>query len=351
LPKRLTDMLRRSFGSSLALHLLALGAFIFGEVATFRNTKFQSPVGALEVSTLTDAQLGTLIQKHKERLNPNAEKIIVQSDDRIKNNKKAEDYLSAEKIYLSKSDNVVDRNTRAAKVDKFKNVLKQGSEEGAEKGDNAVTQNSPSSEANEVNEVANHQNTSAPSNSEITNLFKLAPQLKDLEQQARLSSKTGHTRGPASIKGEGESATDDYLEGVAVGVNTLLNTKEFVFYSFYERIREKLSHTWRTQLSHEMDQVFANGRTLGFDRKTKIQIELDPRGQLKNVKLLGSSGVNELDRAAINAFKMAAPFPNPPKGMVDDTGSFVAIKWDFVVLADAGAPTVKMEVRRSPAGF
>jgi len=46
--------------------------------------------------------------------------------------------------------------------------------------------------------------------------------------------------------------------------------------------------------------------------------------------VIGDSGIQDLDDAAIEAFKAAAPFPNPPKGVVENDGT-VQIRWDFVL--------------------
>jgi protein TonB len=40
----------------------------------------------------------------------------------------------------------------------------------------------------------------------------------------------------------------------------------------------------------------------------------------------------DLDSAAVEAFRQAAPFPNPPKGMVEADGT-IKIRWDFVLEA------------------
>ncbi|HPI41531.1 MAG TPA: TonB family protein [Pseudobdellovibrionaceae bacterium] len=48
------------------------------------------------------------------------------------------------------------------------------------------------------------------------------------------------------------------------------------------------------------------------------------------VQVIGDSGIQDLDDAAIEAFKAAAPFPNPPKGVVENDGT-VQIRWDFVL--------------------
>ena len=39
---------------------------------------------------------------------------------------------------------------------------------------------------------------------------------------------------------------------------------------------------------------------------------------------------HDLDEAAIRAFNRAGPFPNPPNGLLQETGS-VDIRWDFIL--------------------
>ena len=164
-----------------------------------------------------------------------------------------------------------------------------------------------------------------------------------------LENKTGTIRRkPASIPdpfenneggnenqgGEGYSASDDYLENVAVGTQTLLNAKEYKFYGFYERIRERLTDYWYNMLTAEIDGLMQSGRLFaGGDRETQVLVKLDARGQLQSVNVIGSSGIDVLDRAATNAFKSAAPFPNPPSGMIESDKS-VNVRWDFVVMAN-----------------
>ncbi len=71
------------------------------------------------------------------------------------------------------------------------------------------------------------------------------------------------------------------------------------------------------------------------DRITRVVIVLNEQGTLVGVQVIGASGVQDLDEAAIEAFRAAAPFPNPPKGIVDQDGK-IKIRWDFILEADAG---------------
>ena len=79
-------------------------------------------------------------------------------------------------------------------------------------------------------------------------------------------------------------------------------------------------------------RLFRQGRTIASDRDhtTKLLIILSENGSLVNVQVLGESGVHDLDDAALEAFRSAAPFPNPPKGIIE-ADKTVKIRWDFVL--------------------
>ncbi len=79
-------------------------------------------------------------------------------------------------------------------------------------------------------------------------------------------------------------------------------------------------------------RLFTQGRNIAAtgDKITKIIITLDSRGILMKVQVLENSGVKDLDDAAVEAFRAAAPFPNPPKGIADPDGT-IKIRWDFVL--------------------
>jgi TonB family protein len=66
------------------------------------------------------------------------------------------------------------------------------------------------------------------------------------------------------------------------------------------------------------------------DKITRLVITLDKAGELKRIKVKNASGYNDLDDAAIEAFRAAAPFPNPPNGIVNGEEE-VEIPWDFVL--------------------
>jgi TonB family protein len=62
-----------------------------------------------------------------------------------------------------------------------------------------------------------------------------------------------------------------------------------------------------------------------------IRVHLKPDGHLANVALESASGLEFLDDEAIQAFRAAQPFPNPPRALVENDG---LIKFQFGFLFD-----------------
>ncbi|MEN0057238.1 MAG: TonB family protein [Bdellovibrio sp.] len=152
-----------------------------------------------------------------------------------------------------------------------------------------------------------------------------------LERQKLADKQSGMGEGQGS--GGDTSRTNDYIKDVEVGLETVLNTREFKYYSYYNRIRKQLAQHWEGRVREKLSKLFKEGRApaaTNKDRITKVIVVLNDRGTLVRVQVLSDSGVRDLDDAAIEAFRAAAPFPNPPKGIVESDGT-VKIRWDFVL--------------------
>ncbi len=124
----------------------------------------------------------------------------------------------------------------------------------------------------------------------------------------------------------------DYVKGYKESDQTMLNTREFVFFGYFQRIRSSLDRAWEKSLRDKLTKYFYRGRSLAseMDYTTKLLVTLSNDGQVVRVQMLGASGAKDLDEAAIRAFNEAGPFPNPPKGLIDTTGK-VLVRWDFVL--------------------
>lgn len=130
---------------------------------------------------------------------------------------------------------------------------------------------------------------------------------------------------------EGSQARD-YIKGLKEGETTALNTKEYLFYGYFQRIRERLDMAWTGILREQLSRIFRAGRQLASEKEhtTKLLVTMNKLGEIVRVQVLEESGTMDLDDAAVKAFNKAGPFPNPPTGMVDSTGR-VEIRWDFVL--------------------
>ena len=139
--------------------------------------------------------------------------------------------------------------------------------------------------------------------------------------------------GPPGSGGEGRgvSQSNDFVEEVPLGDMTRLNTVEYKYYGFFNRIKRKLERHWGQGLRARMERLWRSGRRMpaGENRITGLVITLDRKGEIVDITIKGRSGVRELDEAAVESFNRAGPFPNPPRGMIRD--GYAKIEWGFVV--------------------
>lgn len=111
----------------------------------------------------------------------------------------------------------------------------------------------------------------------------------------------------------------DRLAGVAEGDETLLNTRAFRYADFYRRVGEAIRSEWDP--NRAWDALDPHDRAFGRQaRRVVVDIVLDRGGRLVEATVAGSSGLAFFDREALRAIEAAAPFPNPPSGLVGGDG-------------------------------
>lgn len=215
--------------------------------------------------------------------------------------------------YLGERDNSVEQETKSAKVDSFR--------KGGKPGDTG-TAGSPKLALKNL--APPNRQITPPTQAEIDG-FKEVQKQRQAQQQAS----NGGARGSDSPG----SASNDYLKDVKEGDRTLLNTKEFVYFSYYRRIRERLEVAWNSKLRAALGgQVYGGERRLANDKNyvTGLTVVLDRNGKITAIKVRQRSGQRDLDTAAVDAFNDAGPFPDPPSGLVDSEGQ-IQIPWDFIL--------------------
>lgn len=130
---------------------------------------------------------------------------------------------------------------------------------------------------------------------------------------------------------KGVSSTNDFVEEVILGDFTRLNTTEYKHYGFFHRIRQKLEQFWGRSIREKADALYRSGRRIPASENliTSLQVTLNEKGEVIKVKILSTSGVRELDSAAIDSFNQAGPFPNPPRDLL--VNGRATIEWGFVI--------------------
>jgi protein TonB len=257
------------FGISIVLHAVFLLFLLF--IHLFNPT----------IEVLPDRPEETIyVEDRRDR--PEIEKVkqIVESEDALNREE-------PEKGYLGERTQKVARETKAAKVSPFK------------KAPSSVT----------------------GSQSELSKIA-LKTDLRPL----------GHVK-PEQRTGTEESAsTSDYLKNISLGAQTLLNTREYAYFTFYQRVRRQLEQYWEPGLRKRLYQMVNRGRTIasGMELATKLVVTLDTAGSITKVQIEDTSGVLDLDDAAVDAFNKAGPFPNPPNGIVGVDGK-IRIEWEFIL--------------------
>jgi TonB family protein len=204
--------------------------------------------------------------------------------------------ISQEKAFLSDKDRSFDRQTKARVVEKFQKAAK------GNRGKKDLS---------------------------LSALGGAAPQKNPFQKAAREYSDA--KRGSKSeAGGRSVSATSDYLAEIPEGDLTHLNTVEYKFYGYYYRIKQKLEGFWGRSVREKAEILAGKGRMISDQELiTALRITMNQDGEIVDVVILGSSGVLELDQAAIESFNEAGPFPNPPKDLIVD--GRVIIEWGFVV--------------------
>jgi TonB family protein len=130
------------------------------------------------------------------------------------------------------------------------------------------------------------------------------------------------------------SGTQDSLANVEDGEETALNSKKWRFASFFNRVKRQVAEHWHPEESYR--QRDPTGMIYGKrNRYTELRIQLKPDGRLGNVAVYQPSGLDFLDDEAIEAFKQAAPFPNPPRQLIEANG---LINFGFGFLFDLNGP-------------
>jgi hypothetical protein len=136
------------------------------------------------------------------------------------------------------------------------------------------------------------------------------------------------------------SGTQDHLADVDDGGETALNAKRWVYATFFNRIKERVRDHWKP--AEEYQRRDPTGKIYGAeDRYTLLKVNLKSDGSLDKVSVEHTCGLDFLDDTAVEAFKEAQPFLNPPHKLVEAGHGFVNFEFGFFFEV-SGAPRMKL---------
>lgn len=302
------QMLSRTIAAALVISLL-LHLGIWQGLDLFEPQALQLAPKPIEIEVLDPEEQKKVQSREKENLRQ-----VVEQDTKPLNDEAPEDSR-----FLSRFNQRVEKETKASHHGDFTNAGKRGER----------TQGQQNAQKTKPKKETAQDDGTLPSLKDLSPSFSMTPKadaVKEVDQQGLASQ------------------TNDHLEGVEQGMETILNTREFVYYSYYQRIREKIRQYWEPKIREKVKKIFATGRSIASstDRITKVIIVLDKQGSLIKVQIVGESGIQDLDEAAVEAFRAAEPFPNPPDGIIETDG-LIRIRWDFVLEASSHWPEPTQE--------
>lgn len=316
-----------TFILSILLHVLFMQTHLFSPAENQHPVPEPIEIAELPPNVLnppTPEQLKE-VERVKEKLKKKQEMRMAETDKA--DNKK----IDPNAKFLGAQNQAVEEQTKAKRIDDFRSGDGTGAKNHADTKDAFMppTASEGKKEKTEVSPEAEEMGVTEakPIEAEGVKRNWKTLSLKDL-----------------SVGGDGKtaSASDDNLDGVNNGNRTILSTREFRYFSYYNRIKDLLRQYWKPSVEQRLYKMWARGTAVTKDELvTSLLVLLDEKGQIQKISRVLSSGHVELDEAAIESFQKAGPFPNPPKGIIEDDG-FVRIKWDFVLKTEA-SPRIQFQ--------
>jgi len=288
---------------------LAFLAFVLAMHCVSFWTEIRQSVASLARPTQTESspQITVVPMDDQQWEAYKAKQQIVQNDDTGKQEK------PKDQAFLGEKDMSYERQTVARKVDTFNKAAKG----------NAQVESVPRPATKQA------ANKKAIKDLKLSDIGMEAMGAPEIQRAPSSLAKKGIESGDE--KATGISSTNDYIEHVKLGDFTNLNTVEYKYYGFFNRIRGKLEQFWGRTLREKADALYKSGRTIASADQytTALSITLNAQGEIVGIKVKSASGIKELDDAAIESFNQAGPFPNPPKGLL--VNGTATIEWGFVV--------------------
>ncbi|MEZ4741092.1 MAG: energy transducer TonB [Bdellovibrionota bacterium] len=108
------------------------------------------------------------------------------------------------------------------------------------------------------------------------------------------------------LQGEIDAGYQEYIDYKAEeGERIDLNTQEYRYVGYFTVLRKSIELVWNYPI---------DAARKGWQGTVQLEFTIAANGDVSNIKVLNSSGYSILDRAIVDALKLASPFAPLPKG-------------------------------------
>lgn len=242
------------------------------------------------------------------------------------------DRISPDAKYLAETNNKVEKQTRAR--------------EQSQKYSVATAKPTPNPE--QMPSARGKQSATAPQAVSLTSKLEeenefggRRPRLGSLLNSALAKEEHNESSTPSAGEAErgaqtdtpavGGGAPNDNLNDVAAGEGTYLNTREWKYAQFFNRVKQAVSAKWDP--NGRLKQKDAAGKYMA-EKTTVLGVTLRPDGSIADIYVVKTCGVDYLDAEAVGAFERAAPFLNPPAALVEN--GFIRFAFSFTLSPESG---------------
>ncbi len=185
---------------------------------------------------------------------------------------------------------------------KYLSEQKQRVKEQVRAAQNGMTENRSNRGTSTQNKSAQQKQQATRAEEKSDDGFRNVDITQDLREMNRMN--------------EGMSTMGDQMpRDMKVGSFTALNTDRYLFYTFYARMEELIRYRWESRVQQAINSFdrFTLANVGNRDWVTQVEFLLDKNGFLQKALIMKESGVRSFDAAAVEAFRDAKVFPNPPK--------------------------------------
>ena len=119
----------------------------------------------------------------------------------------------------------------------------------------------------------------------------------------------------------------NFNDKIENGPITALNTEEFVYFSFYKRLRDRLEPSWQMMVRQAGHVLH---KTSHIKIKSEILIKVNKKGEIIDSKIVKRSGNDYADFIAEEAMTQLRILNNPPEGIFGGK-KYLYIKYGFII--------------------